>query len=389
MKATVDRKALIKALTPTRSVINSKSKLPILTTLHLIANGALKMIGTDLDNWVEATIEESKVEGKGEVCVLAKDLADFARATTAKTLTIDWQEPPDDKALMDKVRVIADGVTAGFDAYPVAEAPPVPKPGENVATEFTLCAKQLLHMIERVERFMSTDSSRYVLNGICVAIDTEGLTLVGTNGRILGKVSYTHVIGAPAQFILRLDAVEVLTKVLKAAGNCDPVTIRATYPDGTIGTDEAINARIQCGGYLLATRLIEGTYPNYKQVIPSTADNNVTPVMDTKVLRDALTRASKLAKDMSVKLTFHDGKLGLETRHGFETIAVDKDCPTEKPLVVAFNPHYLVDALVGVDNPYVAFRLKDGMSPVLIVDTDTPENPVNTYTAVVMPMRLS
>jgi DNA polymerase III subunit beta len=233
-------------------------------------------------------------------------------------------------------------------------------------------------MMRKTSFAVSTDESRYVLNGIFISLKDHKMTLVATDGRRLALVDEEVDISekSSGEFIVPAKAVNELNRLLQEKGE---VEIK-------FGENQASFALKDDKGFsvLLITKLIEGNYPNYRQVIPAETKERV-PLVREEFLQ-ALRRAEIMTSEKanSVKLTFgqkqprHHRQLA-GSRRGARKLAVNYK---GKEMAIAFNPRYLIDALAALTEDEVFFELMDELSPgVLKIN--------GPFLYVVMPMRLS
>jgi DNA polymerase-3 subunit beta len=233
-------------------------------------------------------------------------------------------------------------------------------------------------MLKRTSFAVSTDETRYVLNGIFVSFKDHKVTLVATDGRRLALMDEEADVNGENQteFIVPTKAIAELNRLLQDKGG---VEIR--YTDNQAAFDlkggEGIEVRV-------ITKLVEGNYPNFKQVIPAESGERISLVREE--LLQALRRAEIMTseKSNSVKLTFSKNNLSItantpEVGEARESMAINYK---GKDLAIAFNPGYLMDPLKALDNDEVFLELTDELSPgVLKIN--------GPFLYVIMPMRMS
>jgi DNA polymerase-3 subunit beta len=233
-------------------------------------------------------------------------------------------------------------------------------------------------MMRKTSFAVSTDESRYVLNGIFISLKDHKMTMVATDGRRLALVDEEVEIAekSSGEFIIPAKAVNEMNRLLQDKGD---VEIK-------FGENQASFALKDDKGFsvLVITKLIEGNYPNYRQVIPGEVKERV-PLGREEFLQ-ALRRAEIMTSEKanSVKLTFGKNNLTItanspEVGEARETLAVNYK---GKEIAIAFNPRYLIDPLNSLTEDEVFFELIDELSPgVLKIN--------GPFLYVVMPMRLS
>jgi DNA polymerase-3 subunit beta len=236
----------------------------------------------------------------------------------------------------------------------------------------------LKSMLRKSSFAISTDESRYVLNGIFISFKDHKMTMVATDGRRLALVDEEAEISEKSQgeFIVPAKAVNELNRLLQDKGE---VEIKFTDNQAAFTLKDDKGSSV-----LVVTKLIEGNYPNYRQVIPGEAKERIALVRDEFL--HALRRAEIMTseKSNSVKLTFTKNKLEItanspEVGEAKESLAINYK---GKDLAIAFNPKYVIDPLNALDNDEVFIELIDELSPgVLKIN--------GPFLYVVMPMRLS
>jgi DNA polymerase-3 subunit beta len=238
--------------------------------------------------------------------------------------------------------------------------------------------EKIRSMLKKTSFAISTDESRYVLNGIFLSLKEHKLTMVATDGRRLALVDEEVDISEKSQgeFIVPAKAVSELNRLLTDKGE---VEIR--YSDNqasfTLKDEKGFSV-------LIITKLIEGNYPNYRQVIPGEAKERVA--LQREEFLHALKRAEIMTSDKSnsVKLAFAKNNLAItanspEVGEARETLAINYK---GKEMAIAFNPKYMIDPLNALTEDEVFLELIDELSPG-VFKINGP------FLYVVMPMRLS
>ena len=244
--------------------------------------------------------------------------------------------------------------------------------------KFLLPQENIRGMIRKTSFAVSTDESRYVLNGIFISLKEGKMTFVATDGRRLALVDEEVDISekSAGEFIVPAKAVNELNRLLQDKGDVEL----------KFGENQASFALKNETGFsvLLITKLIEGNYPNYRQVIPGEAKERIG--VGREELVQALRRAEIMTSEKanSVKLAFGKNLLTItanspEVGEARETMAINYK---GKELAIAFNPRYLIDPLNALTEDEVFIELIDELSPG-VVKINGP------FLYVVMPMRLN
>lgn len=369
MNLTISKEQIINGLQAVQNVVSTRTTLPILSNVLLRAEGErLEFTATDLDVTITSAVE-AKVKKGGASTVPVKKLFGIVRELASAD--IDLQ--------VDEKNVCS--IQSGASFYKINglsadEFPPPPKFGED--KKVTLQQETVKGMMKKTSFAISSDESRYVLNGIFISLKDHKMTMVATDGRRLALADEEVDVSEKSQgeFIVPAKAVNELNRLLQDKGE-----IEVRYADNQAAfalKDE------KGGGVLLVTKLIEGNYPNYRQVIPAETKERVALVREEFL--HALRRAEIMTseKSNSVKLNFGKNRLEItanspEVGEAKETLAINYKGPE---MAIAFNPKYMIDPLNALTNDEVFLELIDELSPgVLKIN--------GPFLYVVMPMRLS
>ncbi len=369
MRVTVERAALLKALGHVQAVVERRNTIPILSNVLLDASdGKLTFTATDLDlAIVESAPATTSIAGS--TTVAAHTLFDIARK------------------LQDGAQVelaTGDGrmaISSGRSRFQLATLPredfPAIADGE-LPFGFTLPAATLKQMFDKTAFAISTEETRYYLNGIFLHVTEEAkpaLRAVATDGHRLARVAIDRPDGAVGMpdIIVPRKAVAQLTKLLDET----PGEVRVQLSSTRI--------RFTLAGAVLSSRLIDGTFPDYSRVIPT--GNDKTLQIDTKSLREGVDRMSTISTDKTraIKLSMADDRLSLAVTTP-ESSSGTEDLParySSTPIDIGFNSRYLLDILDNIDTGEVEIHLADGASPTLI-----REGKESNALYVLMPMRV-
>jgi DNA polymerase-3 subunit beta len=369
MNLTIAKDQLIVGLQSVQNVVSARTTLPILSNVLLRAEGArLEFTATDLDVTVSSGVE-ANVKKAGASTVPVKRLFGIVRELGGTEIELEV----DDKHICS--------VRCGSSFYKIHglsadEFPPLPKFKED--KKVVLPQETLKSMLRKTSYGISTDEARYVLNGIFISLKDHKLTMVATDGRRLALVDEEVDISEKSQgeFIVPAKAVNELNRLLQDKGE-----VEIKYAEN----QAAFTLKDEKGsGVLIVTKLIEGNYPNYRQVIPGETKERVA--LGREEFLHALRRAEIMTSDKanSVKLAFGKNNLTItanspEVGEAKESLAINYK---GKEMAVAFNPKYLIDPLNALTEDEVFMELIDELSPgVLKIN--------GPFLYVVMPMRLS
>ena len=369
MNLTISKEQIINGLQAVQNVVSTRTTLPILSNVLLRAEGErLELTATDLDVTIACGVE-AKVKKPGATTVPVKKLFGIVRELTNLEIELE----------VDEKNVCS--IRSGPSFYKINglsadEFPPLPKFKEE--KKVLLPQETLRSMLRKTSFAISTDESRYVLNGTFFSLKDHKLTMVATDGRRLALVDEEADVSEKSQgeFIVPVKTVTELNRLLQDKGQ---VEIQYAENQASFTLKEEKGSSI-----LIVTKLIEGNYPNYRQVIPSETKERVALVREEFL--HALRRAEIMTseKSNSVKLSFGKNKLEItanspEVGEAKETLAINYKGPD---LAIAFNPKYVIDPLNALSNDEVFIELIDELSPgVLKIN--------GPFLYVVMPMRLS
>jgi DNA polymerase-3 subunit beta len=369
MKLTISKDNLSHGLAAVQNVVSTRTTLPILSNVLLRAkDGRLELTATDLDVTISCGVA-AEVAKAGETTIPVRKLAGIVRELGVGELQLET----DDKNFTT--------LSAGSSFYKIhglaaEEFPPLPKFKEN--KQITLAQDKLKGMLKKTSFAISTDETRYVLNGILFSLKDHKFNMVATDGRRLALVDEEADVTADSQgeFIVPSKAINELARLLSAKGD-----VQLKFSDNQIAftlKDDKDNA------ILIISKLIEGNYPNYRQVIPTESKERI-PLMREELLA-GLRRAEIMTSDKSnsVKLAFTKNNLAItantpDVGEARESIAINYK---GKDIAIAFNPAYLMDPLKALETDEVFFELTDELSPG-VVKINGP------FLYVIMPMRMS
>ena len=368
MNLTITKDQIIAGLQAVQNVVSTRTTLPILSNVLIRAEGShVEFTATDLDVTIACKVE-AKVIKPGATTLPVKKLFGIVRELNGEI------EVETDEKNLSSIR----SGSSFFKIHGLAaeEFPPLPKFKDD--KKVTQPQENIRAMIRKTSFAVSTDESRYVLNGIFVSLKEGKMTLVATDGRRLALVDEEVDISekSAGEFIVPAKAINELNRLLQDKGEVEL----------KFGENQASFALKNEAGLsvLLITKLIEGNYPNYRQVIPGEAKERIA--LGREELVQALRRAEIMTSEKanSVRLTFGKNILTItanspEVGEARETMAINYK---GKELAIAFNPRYLIDPLNALTEDEVFIELIDELSPG-VVKINGP------FLYVVMPMRLN
>ncbi|KPF79182.1 DNA polymerase III subunit beta [alpha proteobacterium AAP81b] len=373
MKAIVERATLLKCLAHIQSVVERRNTIPILSNVLIEArDNGLRLMATDLDLQVVETIAAS-IDLNGATTASAHTLFDIVRKLPEGSQV--ELATSGDKMTVNAGRSRFSLATLKRDDFPVIAETELP-------TSFTLKAAELRELIDATRFAISTEETRYYLNGIYLhAVDgaVPHLRAVATDGHRLARIELDLPEGAagmPGVIVPRKCVAEV-RKLLDECADDAPVDI-------ALSTSK-IRFRFSAEA-TLTSKLIDGTFPDYTRVIPTANDRLLR--IDAKSLSEGVDRVAAIAtteKTRAVKLALGRDKVTLsvtspENGTAAEEVPADYASPEFE---VGFNYRYLLDILGQVGSDQVDVHLADAAAPTLIRENDDSK-----ALYVLMPMRV-
>lgn len=364
MKFSIVRSKFLEGLQTVQNVVSAKGSLQILSNaLIQVSDKQMCITTTDLDISVRCYVE-CEVEQPGSTTLPIRRVASIIRELDEGKILVEVNE--------DDVATVQCGSSFfKIIGLPMRDFPPVP------ASEGKFCYRidqgAFREMLRKTSYAASLDETRRVLNGVLLAFKENKLTMVATDGRRLALVE--HEIEFPpeaeCEMILPTKAVSEMMRIL---GNEGDLKIYA----------QKNQVVFEMGQTMVSSKLIDGVYPNYRQVIPSGCDERVT--IERELLLAALRRVSVVTTDKSnaTRLTFSANQLTITTNtpdvgEGRDTVPVKY---AGKEISIIFNPEYVMDPLRNIDDDEIFIEMNDGHSPALL-KCSIP------FLYVLMPLRIS
>lgn len=348
MKFTVNREKLLKALQRVNSIIGSRSMLPILGNVLFKASGStLELTTTDLEIRIGTSVEAT-VEAEGETTVPARKLASLIACFNGADVAVTVDENHHLKLKCGSSNFTLLGLSsADFPETVSFEA----------VREIKIKEADFKRMLNTISYAVSPDDSRKVLTGILFSTTGNSATLVATDGKRLAmqEKNLEIITGPDGDAIIPLKAANEVKRLLEGDG---VLTIR-------IGEKQC---SFESANFLLSSKLIEGNYPNYKQVIPASF-SRIIEVDSDKLLAKIETVAQVLSDSSAyIILSFKENELKLQASSsevGEGTDLVDITYNGE-PVDVSFNPAFLADPLKYCDADKVKIKINDSFNPVAL-----------------------
>jgi DNA polymerase-3 subunit beta len=372
MKVTVERASLLKSLGHVHRVVERRNTIPILANVLIRAeNAKLSFKATDLDLEITESIA-AEVSAGGATTVPAHMFYEIVRKLPEGAQVL--LEAAGDRAVL--------AIRAGRSRFTLQTLPESDYPdlaAGEMTHSFRLTASDLKRLVDKTQFAISTEETRYYLNGIYLHCSGSGkaqtLRAVATDGHRLAQVEIPLPAGAsgmPGIIVPR----KTVGEVQRLIEDTD-AEVAVELSQGKI--------RFSIGDVVLTSKLIDGTFPDYARVIP--AGNDKELVVDKKEFEQAVDRVSTVSSERgrAVKLSLANGRLVLTVTNpdsGSATEEIEVEYAAD-PLDIGFNSRYLLDIAAQIEGEAAILKLADPGSPTLIQDKDS-----KGALYVLMPMRV-
>ncbi|MFH1413638.1 MAG: DNA polymerase III subunit beta [Candidatus Omnitrophota bacterium] len=363
MRCKSSKDILLKGIQSVNNIITARSTLPILSNILIeVQDNSMRLTATDLDVGISCVIPVD-VQEPGAITIPAKRFNDIIKELPSEDAQINAKKN-------NLVVIDADVCQFKIMGLPREEFPKLPDFKDKEVIKLKQGGlKQLLNLTSFA---VSSDETRYILNGILIKINKNTITLVATDGKRLAiaEKKLSQTVNKDICVIVPLKAVRELDRNLQEDGELSLI----------LGTNQIM---FELDNVTIVSRLIEGEFPDYRQVIPSPSDNKI------KVDREQLLLATKRSALLStpdyqaVKFEIFKNKLVI-SKSTPDVGESREEVPVEyqgKELVIGFNPAYLIDVLRNLTNQCVELEITDAEKPGVIR--------IDGYVYIVLPMRLS
>ena len=372
MKFTIERAKLLKTLSHVQSIVEKRNTIPVLSNVRIEAmEDGISFKATDMDTEI-TEIADAKTAETGATTAPAHMLYDIVRKLSdGSQVEITF---PDDKGQL----TIASGrskfslSTIGVEDFPVIS-------GDKLPTSFVMPRDELKDVIDRTQFAVSTEETRYYLNGIYVHAKQEGasnvLRVVATDGHRLACVESPLPQGAENMAGVIIPR-KTVTEIRKLLDDTSVENVNIEISENKV--------RFNLEDVTLTSKLIDGTYPDYERVIPTDNDKNLE--LNVKELAAAVDRVSVVAeRTRAIKMLTHENRVTITTSSpDLGSASEDLEAKYEnESLEIGYNFRYLLDILAEVKGDTVRISFADAASPSVIHDTSDA-----SAIYVLMPMRV-
>ena len=368
MKLTTKREELVSKLSIVSRAVSTRAATQALSGVLLsAAEGRVTLTATDLDMGMETTLA-ADVTSEGSVLLPGRLLAEVVRSLGDATVEIEAREAEHD------VEIRSGGSSFHLRVLPAEDFPKLPSAGEEPGLKMPAAALEA--SIELVARAASRDDMRPVLTGVFVAASGAEMTMVATDSYRLAvkRTELESELGGEIDANIPARALRELGRILSSEG-VDEVTISLL----------ANQAVFQAGSILLTTRLIDGQFPNFRQLLPESYEHDVR--LPRLELLEVTRRVSQLAqRNAPLRLSFAPGELTVaaETPDVGDAEETMPAAFEGEPLEIGFNPEFLKEGIESVAGEEILLRLISPLRPGLLQPVEGED-----FRYLVMPIRLN
>lgn len=369
MKLRIEKEELQKALQNIQGIVDKKTTMPILSHFMLkVDKTESSIMATDLEIALKGPVDAEIIE-KGSLCIPARKLFEIVKEVDGDIL-LESQEN-------NWLRITSGKSTFKLMGLPEEEYPTLPQ--MTKAEDLNIDAGAFKNMIEKTVYATGESDSRYTLNGLLIHLvpgkKTTEIIMVGTDGHRLAIISNKIAgdVSEEMKLILPKKAAMELRRILETSSG-----------DITLHLDKN-HIFFTIGDIVLTSRLIEGNYPNYDQVIPKSNEKEV--IIDKVTCLKALRRTSIMSRERTnaVRFDIEPGKITLisinpDIGEAREEIAAQYK---GEQVSIGYNARYLMDAIQAMDGESIRFEIQEPLSPTLLVETGG-----EGARCVIMPMRV-
>ncbi|HVZ66513.1 MAG TPA: DNA polymerase III subunit beta [Lacunisphaera sp.] len=374
MKFKINRDHFSNGLAQGLNVVGSKAAMPILSNVLIEAEkDQISLTTTNLDLGIRCRIKADVKEG-GSVTLPVKRLATIVRELPNVDVAFD-------STATHQVKIASGGSNFRIMGIGAEEFPKLPDSADD--KNYALEQAELATMLGNVSYAQSTDETRYILNGVYFNFKDGKLALVATDGRRLALVSKEMTVPAASAGAIILPA-KTVAELLRLLGKGEKVKVSFNERRAAFQIDTGKDTSGLTDSIYLFSKVVEGNYPNYQQVIPKETHQRIK--LERELFLQCIHRAALVTseKSNSVKIKLSANLLEITASspdfgESHESMAISYSGPD---LQVAFNPQFLMDPLRALTKDEVFFELKDEVSPGVF-------KTLESFVCVIMPVRLS
>lgn len=359
--------------------VSTRSTIQLLGGILVEAGSeAVKLSATDMEISVR-TSSPAEVEEDGKVVIPARIFNDIVRSLPSGQLTLEYD------GSTGTVRLAAGENEYRIRAYAAEDFPQLPEFGEDRA--FKMTGEALVDTVEKVSRSYSRDETRPVLTGILISFEDNRVRMVTTDSYRLSikETELATTFDGNREAIIPARAMQEVGRIFAAS---DEEQIEVDLSEN--------QALFRIGDVLFGTRLIDGNFPEYRRLLPTSFEREIS--VDRENLIGTLRRVNLFAQRQTppvpVSLSFSDGAVEVIVKSQEIGEAHEKlPSTSEDDFLISFNPGYLLDGVSAVDTEKVVFKCNESLKPCIIVSNGDGENAESggdeepDFLYLIMPMR--
>jgi DNA polymerase-3 subunit beta len=373
MRAVCNTEAFGKKLALVSRGVSARSTIQLLGGILLEAgDGSVRLSATDMEISVQ-TSSPAEVEEEGRVVIPARIFNDIVRSLPGGSFSLEH----DDSG--GTVRLAAGENEYRIRAYAADDFPQLP--GFDAEAAFKMSGELLVETVEKVSRSYSRDETRPVLTGILISFEENRVRMVTTDSYRLSiketELATTALEGA-REAIIPARAMQEVSRIFSGS---DEEEVEVALSEN--------QALFRIGDVLFGTRLIDGNFPEYRRLLPTTFEREISVSREELMatLRRVNLFAQRQTPPVPVSLSFSEGAVEVIVRNGEVGEAHERlPATSEDDFLISFNPGYLLDGVSAIDTEKVVFKLNEALKPGLIVPGEDGEGEPD-FLYLIMPMR--
>src|ERR671915_1050459 len=375
MRAVCSTETFGKKLAMVSRGVSARSTIQLLGGILLESRGeVLGISATDMEISIQ-TSSQAEVDGEGRVVIPARIFNDIVRSLPGGSFSLEHDDSE------GTVRLAAGENEYRIRTFAADDYPQLPKfPEEGT---FSMPGESLVETVEKVSRSYSRDETRPVLTGILISFEDSRVRMVTTDSYRLSiketELATTTFDGS-REAIIPARAMQEVSRIFSSS---DEEEVEVSLSEN--------QALFRVGDVLFGTRLIDGNFPEYKRLLPTTFEREISVGREELIgtLRRVNLFAQRQTPPVPVSLSFSEGSVEVIVRNGEIGEAHERlPATSEDEFLISFNPSYLLDGVSAIDTEQVVFKFNEPLKPGLIVpgvDGDSEEEPDFLY--LIMPMR--
>jgi len=363
VKIRVERDAFAEATSWVLRSVGTRATLPVLGGVLVTAEGgAIKLAGTDLEVGAEAVVEGA-IDADGRGVLPGRVLGEIARTLPPGTVRVELDG--------GQARVVCGSAEFTLRTLPTEDFPSLAGPSD--APSGSLAAAEIASAVAQVTKAASRDEARPILTGVLLESESTKVTFVATDSYRLAVREITWK--GPAESLRRVVPARALAEAARAAEGEESIQLALGENQVTVSGKER----------RLTTRLIEGEFPNWRQLVPDDQPNRLT--VDREAFLEAVRRVGILAQQ-GTPVRLELGPAGVRLTAGTQDVGEAADLVEGKyegdPITIAFNAGYLSDGVGAIEGSEVVLSCRDGLKPAVL---RSPES--GSFLYLLMPVKIS